>query len=436
MQISVFGLGYVGTVCAGCLADRGHTVVGVDKSETKVNLVQSGQSPIVEVEIGDLIRAAVGAGRLTATVDAEHAVACTDLSIICVGTPSRSNGSLNLEAIETVTSEIGNALRSKATRHVVAVRSTVVPGTTRGVIVPRLVQESGKEPGPAFGVAFNPEFMREGSSVRDFNNPSKTVVGGLDESTAASIMSLYEELCGPKIITEIETAELVKYVDNSWHALKVVFGNEIGRIGKSLGIDSNEVMDIFFEDKRLNISPAYLRPGFAFGGSCLPKDLRALNYFSRTLDLSLPILNNIFESNRLLIEHAANWILSHSRKRIAFLGISFKSGTDDVRESPFVDLVERLLGKGCEIRIFDPNVRLSHLIGANKEYLNRVLPHVTDLMVPEMSDALDWAELIVVTTANPTYKSGILNARRDQVVLDFCRLDSADTSAKVEGFLW
>jgi len=410
--------------------------VGVDKSETKVNLVQSGQSPIVEVEIGELIRAAVDVGRLTATVDAEHAVASTDLSIICVGTPSRSNGSLNLEAIETVTSEIGNALRSKATRHVVAVRSTVVPGTTRGVIVPRLVQESGKEPGPAFGVAFNPEFMREGSSVRDFNNPSKTVVGGLDESTAASIMSLYEELCGPKIITEIETAELVKYVDNSWHALKVVFGNEIGRIGKSLGIDSNKVMDIFFEDKRLNISPSYLRPAFAFGGSCLPKDLRALNYFSRTLDLSLPILNNIFESNRLLIEHAANWILNQSRKRIAFLGISFKSGTDDVRESPFVDLVERLIGKGCEIRIFDPNVRLAHLVGANREYLNRVLPHVTDLMVPEMSHALDWAELIVVTTANPIYKSGILNARRDQVVLDFCHLDLADTSAKVEGFLW
>jgi GDP-mannose 6-dehydrogenase len=436
MQISVFGLGYVGTVCAGCLADRGHTVVGVDKSETKVNLVQSGQSPIVEIEIGELIRAAVDAGRLTATVDAEHAVASTDLSIICVGTPSRSNGSLNLEAIETVTGEIGNALRSKATRHLVAVRSTVVPGTTRGVIVPRLVQESGKEPGAAFGVAFNPEFLREGSAVRDFNNPSKTVVGGLDESTAAAIMSLYEELCGPKIITEIETAELAKYVDNSWHALKVVFGNEIGRIGKSLGIDSNKVMDIFFEDKRLNISPAYLRPRFAFGGSCLPKDLRALNYLSRTLDLSLPILNNIFESNRLLIEHAANWILSQSRKRIAFLGISFKSGTDDVRESPFVDLVERLIGKGCEIRIFDPNVQLAHLVGANKEYLNRVLPHVTDLMVPEMSDALDWAELIVVTTANPTYKSGILNARRDQVVLDFCRLDLADTSAKVEGFLW
>jgi GDP-mannose 6-dehydrogenase len=436
MQISVFGLGYVGTVCAGCLADRGHTVVGVDKSETKVNLVQSGQSPIVEVEIGQLIRSAVDAGRLTATVDADHAVASTDLSIICVGTPSRSNGSLNLEAIERVTTEIGNALRSKATRHMVAVRSTVVPGTTRNVIVPRLVQESGKEPGPAFGVAFNPEFLREGSAVRDFNNPSKTVVGGLDEMTAAAIMSLYEELCGPKIITEIETAELAKYVDNSWHALKVVFGNEIGRIGKSLGIDSNKIMDIFLEDRRLNISPAYLRPGFAFGGSCLPKDLRALNYLSRTLDLSLPILNNIFESNRLLIEHGANWILSQSRKRIAFLGISFKSGTDDVRESPFVDLVERLIGKGCEIRIFDPNVRLSHLIGANKEYLNRVLPHVTDLMVPEMSDALDWAELIVVTTANPTYRSGILNARHDQVVLDFCRLDLADTSAKVEGFLW
>lgn len=423
MNISVFGLGYVGTVCCACLAERGHHVIGVDKSEAKVNLVRTGRSPIVERDIDRLVSGMVSEGRLTATVDASEAVNLTDTSIICVGTPSRPNGSLSLDAVGKVTLEIGQAIRSKSRSHTVVVRSTVLPGTTRDAIMPRLAESCGDVP---FLVAFNPEFLREGTAVADFKTPVKTIVGAADKNTAAAVMSLYDGLPGPKIATSLEVAELVKYVDNAWHALKVAFGNEVGLIAKSLGIDCHEVMNIFFEDTRLNISPAYLRPGFAFGGSCLPKDLRALTYLARTRDLSLPVLNHILESNRMLIERGIERILDTSARRIAFLGISFKSGTDDVRESPFVELVERLLGKGCSIRIFDPNVHFAKLIGANRDYLLRVLPHVTELMVSDVSDALDWAELIVLTAPDPAYKKAVAEARHDQVVMNLAELQLSD----------
>jgi GDP-mannose 6-dehydrogenase len=434
MKISVFGLGYVGTVCAACLAERDHEVIGVDKSEIKVNLVRSGRSPIIERDIDSLVQNMVSSGRLSATTHAGEAVASTDMSIVCVGTPSRPNGSLALDAIETVATEIGQAIRAKASRHVVVIRSTVVPGTTRDVIAPRL---SGASGGIPYGLAFNPEFLREGSAVADFNTPAKTIVGALNGDTAEEVLSLYRDLPGAKIATKLETAELAKYVDNAWHALKVAFGNEVGVIAKTLGIDSHDVMNIFIQDKRLNISPAYLKPGFAFGGSCLPKDLRALTYVGRKLDLSLPVLNHILDSNRMVIERGLEWILGQARKRVAFLGISFKAGTDDVRESPFVELIERLIGKGCEIRIYDPNVNLARLIGANKDYLMRVLPHITDLMVPEISDALGWAETIVVTSAEPTYANAVSRARLDQIVLDFAHLEGgAGEKIKVDGFLW
>ncbi len=432
MRISVFGLGYVGTVCAACLADRGHTVIGVDKSDVKVNLIRSGRSPIIERDIDELVGKTVSDGRLSATLDANEAVASSDISLICVGTPSRANGALGLDAMESVTDEIGHAIRSKNRPHDVVVRSTVMPGTSRDIIAPRLAKAAGNI---SFGLAFNPEFLREGSAVADFNAPSKTVVGALEEKTAATVLSLYDHLPGPKISTAIETAELVKYVDNCWHALKVAFGNEIGVIAKTLGINSHEVMDIFFEDKRLNISPAYLRPGFAFGGSCLPKDLRALTYLARRSDLSLPVLNHILDSNRMLVDRAVDWILGQSGKRISFLGISFKSGTDDVRESPFVDLVERLLGKGCDVRIFDPNVHLSHLIGANKEYLMRHLPHIAELLVPDAAEVVEAADTIVVTTNDPAYRAGLARVRPDQAVLAFARL-GADAPAQTQGFLW
>jgi GDP-mannose 6-dehydrogenase len=437
MKISVFGLGYVGSVCAACLADRGHSVVGVDSAESKVDLIRAGQAPIVEPEIGELVQKTVKKGQLTATRDSTSAVADTDMSIICVGTPSQPNGSLGLSAIDTVSKEIGKAIGAKNTRHEVVVRSTVVPGTTREFIVPRLAEASGKIPGKDFGVAFNPEFLREGSSVSDFNNPAKTVVGSLDEGATAAVMSLYADLPGAKISTSIEIAELVKYVDNTWHALKVAFGNEIGMLGKALNINSHEVMEIFFEDKRLNISPAYLRPGFAFGGSCLPKDLRALTYLARKLDLSLPVINHILDSNRMLVDRGVEWILGQSKKRVAILGISFKSGTDDMRESPFVELAERLIGKGCQIRIYDPNVQLARLVGTNREFLTRVIPHIADLMVPNVSDAIAWAEVIVVSTPEPAYKAGLLAARPDQIILDFANLKLPEgIPARPQGFLW
>jgi GDP-mannose 6-dehydrogenase len=436
MKISVFGLGYVGTVCSACLAERGHIVIGVDRNEMKVNLIRSGSSPIVERDIHELIKHNVEASRLTATEDAREAVSETDLSIVCVGTPSRPNGAISIDSIDAVSTEIGHAIRTKK-NHTIVIRSTVMPGTIRSIVAPRIAESSGKLSGIGFGLAFNPEFLREGSAVADFNSPSKTVVGSVDEATAATVMSLYADLPGPKITTSPEIAELVKYVDNSWHALKVAFGNEIGLIAKSLGIDSYEVMNLFFQDKRQNISEAYMLPGFAFGGSCLPKDLRAITYLGKSLDLSLPVLGSIIDSNRQIVERGVQWILDHARKRIAFLGISFKAGTDDVRESPFVEMIERLIGKGCQIRIFDPDVRLSQLMGANKEYLMRHLPHIAELIVPEASNAMDWAELIVVTAANSAYAAALMTAQPDQIVLDFARVTrQSERPAQAKGFLW
>jgi GDP-mannose 6-dehydrogenase len=434
MKISVFGLGYVGTVCSASLADRGHEVVGVEKSKIKVSLIQSGRSPIVEPDIDELVRRNTAAGRLTATVNANDAVRRTDMSIVCVGTPSQSNGSPDLTAIEAVSKEIGHAISAKTTPHYTVVRSTVLPGTMRNLVTPLLTEASGNAP---FNVAFNPEFLREGSAVADFNRPAKTIVGAANKETAAAVMSLYEHLPGRKIVTELETAELLKYVDNAWHALKVAFGNEVGVLAKTLGVNSQEVMDIFLSDKKLNVSAAYLRPGFAFGGSCLPKDMRAITHLCRKLDLSLPVLNHVLESNQVLIERGVDWILGQSHKRIAFLGISFKSGTDDVRESPFVEIVERLVGKGRAIRIFDSNVQLDRLVGTNKEYLVRELPHIAELMVADVADAVGWAETIVVTTNDPVYATAIAAARSDQIVLDFARLSfTCSGDAKVLGFLW
>jgi GDP-mannose 6-dehydrogenase len=419
MRISVLGLGYVGTVCAACLADRGYTVVGTDKAAAKVDSIRSGRSPVVEREIDEIVERTVESGRLTATADLTEAVKSTDLSLVCVGTPSRRNGALGLAAIEAVSTEIGQSLRSKRTRHEVVVRSTVLPGTTRNVILPRLIDASGKAPGDAFGLAFNPEFMREGSSVADFNNPSRTIVGALEARSTDAVFALYSHLPGGKIATDIEAAEMVKYVDNTWHALKVAFTNEIAVVASTLGIDSEEVMNIFAEDSRLNISKAYMRPGFAFGGSCLPKDLRALDYLARTRDLELPVIGHILDSNRMLTDRGLDWILAHSEKRVAFLGISFKSGTDDVRESPFVDLVERLRGKGRAVRIFDPNVNLAHLCGANRDYLMRTLPHIAELLVPKITDATDWADTIVVTSPDPVYEAEVARLGADKIVLDF-----------------
>lgn len=437
MKISIFGLGYVGTVCAACLAERGHEVIGCDVSEAKVDLINAGQSPIIEKDIGELVAAKVASGSLRATVSTEEAIMNSDLSLLCVGTPSRANGSLDLSAVEAVARQIGAVLASKDSYHSVVIRSTVLPGTLADIAVPALEQASGKKLGVAFGVASNPEFMREGSAVADFNNPAKTVIGTDDDVTRARLLELYAGLPGQTILTEPRLAELVKYTDNTWHALKVAFGNEIGNVCKAAGVDSHELMKVFFADTKLNISNAYLLPGFAFGGSCLPKDVRAINAYAVQHDVETPLLRSLMPSNRQQIERALQWVLGYGKRNVGFLGFSFKAGTDDLRESPYLELIERLLGKGCDIRIFDQNVSLAKLVGANKVYLMNAIPHVTQLMVPSVDDVVKHADVLVATSRSPEYEAVVEKMRPGQMLLDMARLPNTDRIAGTyDGINW
>ncbi|MGU3541088.1 nucleotide sugar dehydrogenase [Methylobacterium sp. A54F] len=437
MNVSVFGLGYVGTVCSACLAQMGHTVVGVDLNETKVSLMASGKPPIVESQVAEFVSNAVESGRLRATTDVQEAAFNTDLSLICVGTPSQANGSLDISAVETVAAQIGRAVRGKNTYHSVVVRSTVLPGTVRGRILPILEREIGGQVGERFGLASNPEFMREGTAIADFYDPPKTVIGEIDEETADRLAELYATLPGPLFRTQIEIAELAKYADNVWHGLKVTFGNEIGAICKTAQIDSHAMMNIFCADEKLNISRAYLKPGFAFGGSCLPKDTRALNHYAISHDLDLPVIANIMRSNGRQIDRGIEWILSTGKKRIAFLGFSFKAGTDDLRESPYLEIIERLIGKGCQIKIFDRNVELARLTGANRNFLYGVIPHIADLMVDSLGEAIADADVIVITANAPEYEAIVDEIGDHQRILDFARIKSAEhLHEQYEGILW
>ncbi|NWG26601.1 MAG: UDP-glucose/GDP-mannose dehydrogenase family protein [Pseudorhodoplanes sp.] len=437
MHISIFGLGYVGTVSAACFAARGHQVVGVDVNRSKVDLLASGKAPIVEQDVEQLIAENVARKRLSATASTADAIAATDLSIVCVGTPSAPNGSIDTGALAAVCTEIGAALAGKSSRHTVVIRSTILPGTFRNVVVPALEESSGRRAGTDFAVATNPEFLREGTAVADFRNPPKTVVGADDAATADIVASLYEGLPGAVIRTTPEIAEVVKYVDNPWHALKVAFANEIGNICQAVGVDSHAVMDIFFHDTKLNISPAYLKPGFAFGGSCLPKDLRAITYLAQRLDLKIPVLQSINTSNMLQIERALDWILGLGKKDIAVLGVSFKAGTDDLRESPFIILVERLIGKGCRIRIFDHNIKLSMLTGANRDYINATIPHIASLMVDSAEAALADAGLVLITANVPEYVSALDRMTDHQHLLDFARVNAPQRlGARYHGINW
>ncbi len=436
MNISVFGLGYVGAVSAACLARDGHNVVGVDPNAIKVDLINSGRSPIVESGLDDLIRNAVAARRLRAVTDATVAIADSDLTLICVGTPSEANGSLNLRFVKAVCEEIGDCLRSKNHYHTVVMRSTILPGTMRSMVIPTLEAKSGLKAGHDFGVCNNPEFLREGTAIHDYDHPPKTVIGMIDDRSGATVRSLYENLPAPMICTAVEIAEMVKYVDNVWHALKVAFANEIGSICKRLGIDSHQVMDIFCQDRKLNISPNYLRPGFAFGGSCLPKDVSALTYEAGRLDLQLPLLESIMESNKLHIERALDLIMRHGRKRIGILGLSFKAGTDDLRHSPMVEVTERLIGKGYEVRLYDRNVSLSRLIGANREYILVHVPHIAKLMVDSLDELAAFAEIILIGNASDEFAGVAESLLPNQHIIDLVRLDVADGKTNYEGLAW
>ncbi len=437
MKVSVFGLGYVGTVSAGCLANDGHQVIGVDPVATKVDLINRGQSPIIEVDIGEIISSNAGSGRLRATDDTILAIRETELSFVCVGTPSQTNGNLDLKYIARVCEQIGQALKDKVTRHTVVIRSTILPGTMHKIVIPALEKFSGKKAGADFGVCHNPEFLREGSAVKDFNAPPKTVIGELDSASGDILAELYEKLDAPLIRTDLETAEMVKYVDNSWHALKIGFANEIGNLCKAFSIDAHAVMKIFCEDKKLNISPAYLLPGFAFGGSCLPKDLRALSYQAKMHDLELPIVTSILPSNQMQVDRGLQLIMEKGHKKVGVLGFSFKAGTDDLRESPVIEVIERLLGKGYDLRIYDKNVNIASLVGANRDFILNRIPHISKLMVNDIDAVLAHAQTIVIGNNDPDFKSVPDRLRDGQLLVDFVRITSRRSEkGKYDGICW
>jgi GDP-mannose 6-dehydrogenase len=437
LKISIFGLGYVGTVSAGCFANDGHEVIGVDPVHTKVDLINRAQSPIIEAEIGEIVGSTAKAGRLRATDDAIKAIRETELSFVCVGTPSQPNGNLDLRYIRRICEQMGQALKDKPTRHTVVIRSTILPGTMHKIVIPILEESSGKKGGTDFGVCHNPEFLREGSAVKDFYSPPKTVIGELDQASGDILATLYEKLDAPLIRTDLETAEMVKYVDNSWHALKIGFANEIGNLCKSFNIDAHEVMKIFCQDKKLNISPAYLVPGFAFGGSCLPKDLRALAYQAKMHDLQLPIINSILLSNEMQVNRGLQLIMDKGNKRIGILGFSFKAGTDDLRESPVIEVIERLLGKGYDLRIYDKNVNIASLVGANRDFILNRIPHISKLMVDDIDLVLDHAQTVVIGNKDPDFRHVPGRLRDDQLLVDFVRItDRRSSNGKYDGMCW
>src|SRR5262245_61725432 len=422
MRVSVFGLGYVGSVSAASFAADGHEVVGVDVNAAKVATVNAGRSPIVEPGLDDLLRRTVSDGRLRATTSTKEAIAATDVSLLCVGTPSRRNGSLDLTYLERVAEQIGAVLKDKPSYHVVVVRSTVLPGTTHEMVIPALERESGKKYGEDFGVSVNPEFLREGTALRDFRKPPLTLVGHNHAADASGTIALYQAIDAPLVSTSIRVAEMMKYTSNTWHALKVCFANEIGNLCKRAGVDSHEVMDIFCRDEKLNLSSYYLKPGFAFGGSCLPKDVRALQYRAKEVDLDLPVISQILASNNLQIHHAFEQIIETGRKKIGLLGFSFKAGTDDLGESPIVILAEQLLGKGCELCIYDKNVSLAKLVGANKEYIEKQIPHLSSLLCTSIDEVIEKSDVLVVGNQSPEFADAVTRARPNQIVIDLVRL--------------
>jgi len=437
VKISVLGLGYVGTVVAGCLARAGHEVIGIDSEPSKVQLVNAGKSPIIEQEIDQIIAQQVEAGRLSATTEVSVAVQQSDLVLVCVGTPGRSNGDIELEHVRRVCEQIGAALRAHPGAPVVVVRSTLLPGTTRELVIPTLEASSRRHAGTDFGVCVNPEFLREGTAVHDYLDPPKTVIGELTRASGDLLASLYAELPAPLIRTDIETAEMVKYADNAWHALKVGFANEIGNCCKALQLDSHCVMEIFCQDTKLNLSSRYLRPGFAFGGSCLTKDLRALLHKAKSLDVSLPILSAVLPSNQLQIERAVQTVIDQGSRRVGILGFSFKAGSDDLRNSPVVELTERLLGKGFELRIYDGAVRLASIHGANRDYILHRIPHISGLMVSSIDEVLEHADTIVIGNAAPEFRDIPRRLGLRQTLVDLVRVCESRSAAGVyEGICW
>ena len=432
MRISIFGLGYVGSVSAACLAQDGHSTIGVDVNPQKMALLAAGRAPVLETGLDDLVGETVRSGRLRVCPDGQAAVHGSDMSLICVGTPSNGNGSLNLRHVENVCSEIAKALAAKQGYHVVVVRSTVLPGTVQERLIPLLEDRSGKRAGMHFGVCMNPEFLREGSAIRDYYHPSQIVIGEFDQASGDAVHDLYAAVDAPILRTTIQAAEMLKYACNAFHAVKISFANEIGNLCLAHGIDGQQLMAVFCQDRQLNVSPAYLKPGFAFGGSCLPKDLRALQHRAKEQDLILPLLNAVLESNQRQIQRAIGLVEETGRNRIGVLGLSFKAGTDDVRESPSVPLVETLVGRGYQVRVYDEQVKPERLVGANKAYLDRELPHIASLMCSSVEEVVAMAEVVVIANGTAAFRRvpGLLRA--DQILIDLVGLTAGSNATPDE----
>ncbi len=434
-RIAVFGLGYVGSVSVAALAECGHEIVGVDANPVKVEMISAGRSPVMEEGIDALLCEGVEGGLIRTTGDVDSAVGDTDLAIVCVGTPSRANGSLDLGQVERVCREIGDAISRIDRPYTVVIRSTMLPGSMREVVIPTLEQASGRRAGETLGVCVNPEFLREGSSVFDFYHPPFTLIGCDDPHTAEMVAEIYDKVEAELLIVPLAAAEMVKYASNAFHAIKVAFANEIGSIAKAHQVDSHQVMSIFARDTKLNVSAAYLKPGYAFGGSCLPKDLRALTYHSRTIDVDTPLLDSVIPANQRHIDRAFEMVRSAGSKRIGVLGFSFKAGTDDLRESPVVELIERLIGKGFQLSLYDRHVSLARLIGANKAYIEREIPHVSSLMRDTPEQVVADSDVIVVGNSAAEFVAALSGARPDQVIIDLVRLQ-LDTASDYRGICW
>ena len=438
VKISVFGLGYVGAVSCACFPAIGHEVIGVDTNRSKVEMINRGESPVVEEFIDDLIATAVRENRLSATQDVGYAVLNTDVSLISVATPAKVNYSPDLSAVEEVVRSIGLVLRKKIGPHVVVLRSTIPPGTTEERILPILLESSGRKIGEGISLVFNPEFLREGSSVKDFYNPPQTIIGSLDEAGYIAMEEIYGDLPSTVVRTSAKVAESVKYLCNVFHAVKIVFANEAGAVLKGCGLDSREVMKIFCQDTQLNISPAYLRPGFAFGGSCLPKEVKGFLTMARDMDIPIPALSALLESNETHIDRAYKLVASNGRCKVALFGLAFKPGTDDMRDSPLVALAERLIGKGFRLSIFDRSVKLSRLLGKNKEFIDREIPHLDNLLFDTPEAALHDADVIVIGHADPDARAVIITFAAGRRIVDlsgYADIRSA-TSANYEGICW
>lgn len=438
MNISVLGLGYVGCVSAACLAREGHSVVGVDLNPEKAFLIGSGKSPVVEPGLEEIIAAEVRSGRLRVSYDSEEAVLKSEATLVCVGTPSNGNGSLKMQYVENVCREIGLALAHKNDFHVVVIRSTVLPGMVEERLIPMIERHSGKRAGTDYGVCVNPEFLREGSAVKDYVRPGMVVIGEQDTRSGDLVELLYKTIDAPVVRVSLRSAEMLKYVSNAFHAVKVVFANEVGRLCRAQGIDGQEVMDLFARDQRLNVSAAYLRPGFAFGGSCLPKDLRALLYRAKELDVECALLSSVIPSNRNQVEVGIRMIEETGRRRVGVLGLSFKAGTDDVRESPAVALVETLVGRGYQVRVYDEEIQLARLVGANKSFLETNLPHIASLMCSSLDEIAADSEVLVVVKSAEAFKSVARLLTKDQILIDLVGIikHENDLHAVYEGICW